>query len=107
MATAEANINKETLGFICSQIGITTVFLSQRTGHTQEKICAWLDSSNGDEFPTINQAKNLAKYSHIGYVEKMQKYTQAIICTVRAMSKSLCKFAFKSDIIVLGRCLLG
>lgn len=60
MATAEANINKETLGFICSQIGVTTVFLSHRTGHTQEKIGAWLDSSN-DEFPTINQAKNLAK----------------------------------------------
>ena len=60
MARTDANINKETLAFICSQIGVTTVFLSQRTGHPEGKISAWLDFDN-DAFPTINQAKSLAK----------------------------------------------
>lgn len=60
MARTDANINKETLAFICSQVGVTTVFLSQRTGHPEEKISAWLDVDNYS-FPTINQAKSLAK----------------------------------------------
>lgn len=60
MARADANINKETLGFICSQIGVTNVFLSQRTGHAEEKLSAWMDVTNST-FPTINQAKGIAK----------------------------------------------
>ena len=60
MARADANINKETLAFICSQIGVTKVFLSQRTGHPETKIDAWLNADN-DAYPTINQAKSLAK----------------------------------------------
>lgn len=59
MARVAANINKETLSFICSRIGVTEAFLSQRTGYTEEKIGIWLDTTNHD-FPTINQAKNLA-----------------------------------------------
>jgi Zn-dependent peptidase ImmA (M78 family) len=60
MARTDANINKETLSFICSQIGITIAYLSQRTGQTEERVGAWLDTSNTD-YPTINQAKGLAK----------------------------------------------
>ena len=60
MARVDANINKETLGYICSQIGVTVTFLSQRTGQTEERVSAWLDASNTD-YPTINQAKGLAK----------------------------------------------
>lgn len=60
MARADANINKETLSFICSQIGVTVAYLSQRTGQTEERVSAWLDTSNTD-YPTINQAKGLAK----------------------------------------------
>ena len=60
MARADANINKETLGFICSQIGVTMAFLSQRTGYTEERVRSWLDTAN-DAFPTINQAKGIAK----------------------------------------------
>ena len=60
MARADANINKETLSFICSQIGVTVAYLSQRTGQTEERVNAWLDTSNTD-YPTINQAKGLAK----------------------------------------------
>lgn len=60
MARADANINKETLGFICSQIGVTMAFLSQRAGYTEERVRSWLDTAN-DAFPTINQAKGIAK----------------------------------------------
>jgi hypothetical protein len=60
MARADANINKETLSFICSQIGVTVAYLSQRTGQTEEKVRAWMDVSNTD-YPTINQAKGIAK----------------------------------------------
>ena len=60
MARVDANINKETLSFICSQIGVTVVFLSQKTGFAEEKINAWLDVSN-TTYPTLNQAKTLAK----------------------------------------------
>ena len=61
MATRiDANINKETVSFVCSQIGVTTAFLAQRTGFSEDKVDAWLDVSS-DAFPTLNQAKNLAK----------------------------------------------
>jgi len=60
MARTDANISKETLNFICSQIGVTTLFLSQKTGLPEGKIGEWLDADN-DAFPTLNQAKYLAK----------------------------------------------
>jgi Zn-dependent peptidase ImmA (M78 family) len=60
MAQVYAKINKETIGFICSQIGVTVSFLSQKTGYTEDSINAWLDTSS-NAFPTIGQAKKLAK----------------------------------------------
>ena len=38
MTKITADINKETLAFICSHIGVTIAFLAQRTGHTDERI---------------------------------------------------------------------
>jgi Zn-dependent peptidase ImmA (M78 family) len=66
MACTDANINKETLSFICSQIGVTVAYLSQKTGQAEERISAWLDTSNTN-FPTINQAKMLAKVLKIPF----------------------------------------
>jgi len=60
MARLDANINKETLGFICLQIGVTVPFLSQKTGIAEEKLSTWFDTSNAD-YPTLIQAKALAK----------------------------------------------
>jgi len=61
MATRiDANINKETIGFICEKIGVTTSFLAKKTGLTEDKVRSWLDPSN-DAYPTLNQAKTLAK----------------------------------------------
>jgi Zn-dependent peptidase ImmA (M78 family) len=60
MARVTAGINKETLSFICSQIGITIEFLSKKTGYTEEHIRLWMDNTE-DVFPTINQAKCIAK----------------------------------------------
>jgi Zn-dependent peptidase ImmA (M78 family) len=60
MPRVYADINKETLGFICSQIDVTITFLSQRTGHDEDKVSSWLHTTN-DDFPTINQAKDIAK----------------------------------------------
>lgn len=53
-------INRETLAFICSRIGVTTTFLSQRTSFPEEKIREWL-TVDGTAYPTISQAKLLAK----------------------------------------------
>lgn len=60
MVRTDANINKETLNFICSQIGVTVTFLSKKTGQKEDRINSWLDTLNTD-YPTINQAKELAK----------------------------------------------
>lgn len=59
-ARIDANINKETIGFICAQIGVTTAFLSKKTGLAEDKVGSWLDASN-NAYPTLNQAKTLAK----------------------------------------------
>jgi Zn-dependent peptidase ImmA (M78 family)/transcriptional regulator with XRE-family HTH domain len=59
-ARIDANINKETINFICAQIGVTTAFLAKKTGLAEEKVGLWLDVSN-DTYPTLNQAKTLAK----------------------------------------------
>ena len=56
----DALINKETLVYICSQIGITTAFLAQRTKFAEDKIAKWLTVADV-AVPTINQAKKLAK----------------------------------------------
>jgi Zn-dependent peptidase ImmA (M78 family) len=55
-----ALINKETLAFICSQIGVTTAYLASKTGLTEDKAALWLDI-NDATLPTINQAKDIAK----------------------------------------------
>lgn len=59
-ARIDANINKETVSFICTRIGVTTAFLAQRTGLAEDKVGSWLDVSS-DTYPTLNQAKALAK----------------------------------------------
>lgn len=59
-ARIDANINKETLNFICTCIGVTPNFLAGKTGLDKEKVVAWLDVSS-DAYPTFNQAKALAK----------------------------------------------
>lgn len=59
-ARIDANINKETIVFICEQIGVTTAFLAKKTGVSEDKVGSWLDVSN-ESYPTINQAKTLAK----------------------------------------------
>lgn len=59
-ARIDASINKETIGFICAQIGVTTDFLAKKTKLAEDKVGSWLDASN-DTYPTLNQAKTLAK----------------------------------------------
>lgn len=59
-ARIDANINKETINFICVQIGVTKAFLAKKTGLAEDKVGLWLDTSN-DVYPTLNQAKTLAK----------------------------------------------
>ncbi|MGJ4852120.1 ImmA/IrrE family metallo-endopeptidase [Bacillota bacterium Meth-B3] len=65
-ARIDATINKETVSFICTRIGITTAFLAQRTGLAEDKVGSWLDVSS-DAYPTLNQAKALAKVLKIPF----------------------------------------
>ena len=60
MPKANALINKETLAYICSHIGVTTEFLAKRTHIAEDSIAKWL-SLDDATVPTINQAKTLAK----------------------------------------------
>ena len=50
-ARIDANINKETIGFICAQIGVTTAFLARKQGLLRIKWASWLNASN-DAYPT-------------------------------------------------------
>lgn len=59
MPRANALINKETLTHICTHIGVTTAFLSQRTHISEDTIKRWLTIDDA-AVPTINQAKTLA-----------------------------------------------
>ncbi len=65
-ARSDANINKETVSFICTRIGVTTTFLAQKTGISEDKVGAWLDTTS-DAYPTLNQAKALAKTLRIPF----------------------------------------
>jgi len=60
MPRANALINKETLVHICTHIGVTNAFLSQRTHISEDTIARWLAADDA-AIPTINQAKTLAK----------------------------------------------
>lgn len=60
MPRAYALINKETLSYICSYVGVTNTFLAQRTHIAEETIAMWLATDDA-AVPTINQAKVLAK----------------------------------------------
>jgi len=66
MAQTYAHINKETLSFICSQIGVSATYLSQRAKISEKKIGACLNNSSTDLL-TINQAKELAKVLKIPF----------------------------------------
>lgn len=66
MPIARAIINKETLAYMCSQIGITTSFLAKRTNFPEDAISKWMNT-NDAAFPTINQAKTLAKVLKIPF----------------------------------------
>ncbi|MCE5177106.1 MAG: ImmA/IrrE family metallo-endopeptidase [Caldisericales bacterium] len=56
----DAIINKETISFICTRIGVSTAFLAQKTKLAEDKFGSWLDISN-DAYPTLKQAKKIAK----------------------------------------------
>lgn len=66
MPRVNALINKETLAYICSQIGITSTYLAKRTNFAEETIEKWLDTEN-KAVPTINQAKALARVLKIPF----------------------------------------
>ena len=66
MAQNRAYINKETLAFICSQIGVSVSFLAQKTRYKEEQIRSWLDETN-DDLPTFTQAKCIAKVLRIPF----------------------------------------
>jgi len=55
-----ALINKKTLAYICTQIGVSATFLSNRTHLAEDKISHWI-SNDDDSLPTIGQAKSIAK----------------------------------------------
>ncbi len=55
-----AKINKETLSFIRETKKITFDYIEQSTKINRDKVLLW-ENLDSDKYPTINQAKNLAK----------------------------------------------
>ena len=55
-----ARINKETIKFIRETKAITLDYVSRITKYSSSKIELW-ENSDTDKFPTINQAKSIAK----------------------------------------------
>lgn len=55
-----ARINKETMKFIRETKAITLDYVSRITKYSSSKIELW-ENSDTDKFPTINQAKSIAK----------------------------------------------
>jgi Zn-dependent peptidase ImmA (M78 family) len=64
--SARALINKETLAYICSQIGVSAAFLAKELNVAENTIQQWLTPANA-LLPTFNQAKNLAKILKIPF----------------------------------------
>jgi Zn-dependent peptidase ImmA (M78 family) len=62
----DALINKETLAFICSQIGVTSKYLASKASLPEDKVALWLDINN-NTLPTIIQAKEVAKALQIPF----------------------------------------
>lgn len=61
-----ARINKETLKFIREKKAVSFDYVSRITKFTEEKISLWEDTST-EKYPTINQAKKLAKCYRIPF----------------------------------------
>ena len=66
MAYVYARINKETLKFIRTQRQVSFEYITRITKFPQNKIELWEDESE-NKWPTINQAKALAKCYHIPF----------------------------------------
>ena len=61
-----ARINKETLKFIREKKGISFDYISRITKYAEEKMLRWEDLSS-EKYPTINQAKAIAKCYRIPF----------------------------------------
>lgn len=66
MAYIKARVNKETLKYIRVQRQISFDYIYRTTKCSQDKIELW-ENSDEDEWPTINQAKLLAKCYHVPF----------------------------------------
>lgn len=61
-----AKINKSTLEFIRDRLQVSYEYIERMTAFSQQKISIWEDA-NVEKWPTINQAKALAKCYHIPF----------------------------------------
>ncbi len=61
-----AKINKSTLEFIRARLQVSYEYIERMTDFSQQRISVWEDTSV-EKWPTINQAKTLAKCYHIPF----------------------------------------
>ena len=61
-----AKINKSTLEFIRARLQVSYEYIERMTDFSQQRISVWEDTSV-EKWPTINQAKALAKCYHIPF----------------------------------------
>lgn len=61
-----ARINKNTLKYIREKKAVSFDYIEKITKFSQEKISAW-ENEDLKKFPTINQAKSIAKCYHIPF----------------------------------------
>ena len=65
-AMSAATINKNTLQVICQTKQVTADFIARKVGCPKEKVDKWIDPTDA-LFPTIVQAKKVAKCLHIPF----------------------------------------
>ena len=66
MAYIYAKVNKNTLRFIRDKEQVSFDYIKRVTKFAEEKVRSWEDEES-DKFPTINQAKTLAKCYHVPF----------------------------------------
>lgn len=73
MKRTYAKINKVTLQELRKTLSIDFEYITKKTNFSKEKILLWEDENNAT-FPTINQAKSIAKCYHIPFAGLYMNY---------------------------------
>lgn len=91
-----AKINKVTLKELRKTLGINFEYIKKKTNFSEEKISLWEDESN-NIFPTINQAKSIAKCYHIPFAGLYMNYDDINVNVIPRIKNMRSGIYFNAD----------